>query len=367
MKRIAWIDNLRVMVIILVVFLHSGVTYSGIGGWYYKEEAEIDTGSLLFFAFFITFTQAYFMSLLFMVSGYFSKLSLEKRGTKLFLRGRLKRLGIPLLIYMFLLHPLAVRIAYPDMDFWQWFSNAITQFDFLAWTGPLWFVEALLLFTFGYLLVLRFAKNIKINLKLTPQNVAILIMLITAVAFLLRLAFPIGTNVLNLQFSFFSAYIVLFIIGLLAPSSRLFEQISVRSGIQYLIISFAVGVPFWLFTIFFSGVPDGDPRFMGGWNWPAMAYAFWESFFCVTFIIALIGLFRFKIDISGSFQKFLSDNAFGVFVFHAPVLIATSMLFRDWEVYPVVKFFVVGVIAVAASYAVAWLVRRPVILRKIFS
>ena len=367
MNRIAWIDNLRVMVIILVVFLHSGVTYSGIGGWYYTEETVLDKGSLLFFAFFQTFTQAYFMSLLFMISGYFSKLSLERRGTMVFSKGRLKRLGIPLLIYMLLLHPLAVRIAYPDMDFWAWFINAVKRFDFFSWTGPLWFVEALLLFTFAYLLVLRFAKNIRLKLKLKPLNVAKLIVIITVVAFLLRLVFPIGTNVLNLQFSFFSAYILLFVIGLLAPASRLFEQVSLRLGKQYLVISFAVGIPLWIFTIVYSGAVDGDTRIMGGWNWPAAAYALWESFFCVTFIIALLGIFRAKLNISGRFQKFLSDNAFGLFVFHAPVLIATSMLLRDLEIYPVLKFFMVAVIAVAASFTVAWLVRRLPILRRIFT
>jgi len=67
MKRLAWVDNLRIMVIITVVFLHSAVTYSGLGGWYYKENDGVDMLSMIFFAFFQTFTQAYFMSLLFMV------------------------------------------------------------------------------------------------------------------------------------------------------------------------------------------------------------------------------------------------------------------------------------------------------------
>ena len=80
MKRLAWIDNLRIMVIITVVFLHSAVTYSGMGGWYYKEGADIGKMNTIFFAFFLTFTQAYFMSLLFMVSGYFSRKSLGRKS-----------------------------------------------------------------------------------------------------------------------------------------------------------------------------------------------------------------------------------------------------------------------------------------------
>ena len=104
MNRLAWIDNLRVLTIILVVILHTAVTYSGLGGWYYEEETELDMLSMILFAFFQTFTQAYFMSLLFMVSGYFTRRSLEKKGTANFLGGRLRRLGIPLLIYVFIIH-----------------------------------------------------------------------------------------------------------------------------------------------------------------------------------------------------------------------------------------------------------------------
>ncbi|HSG67598.1 MAG TPA: acyltransferase family protein, partial [Bacteroidales bacterium] len=177
----------------------------------------------------------------------------------------------------------------------------------------------------------------------------------------------IGSNVLNLQFSFFSAYVFMFAIGVVARSVNLFEQINYNSGKRYLIVSLALGIPLWTFIILNSGALDGIMLIEGGWNWPAFAYALWESFFCVTFIIALIGLFKRKMNIGGSFQKFLSDNAFGVFVFHTPVLIATSMLLREVAMHPVLKFFMVSAIAVSASFITAWMVRRPKFLRRIFT
>ena len=39
----------------MVVFLHSAVTYSGLGGWYYKENDELDMLSMILFAFFYGF------------------------------------------------------------------------------------------------------------------------------------------------------------------------------------------------------------------------------------------------------------------------------------------------------------------------
>jgi surface polysaccharide O-acyltransferase-like enzyme len=369
MKRLAWIDNLRVMVIILVVFLHSAVTYSGLGGWYYKENEQVDMLSMIIFAFFQTFTQAYFMSLLFLVSGYFTALSLERKGAKQFLTGRLKRLGIPLLLFIFLIQPVAVKLAYPDLDILDWYIGGIKSLDFLGWTGPLWFVEALLIFTVIYLILNRFGVTVGNNtsVRLINTNVFAIVLLITGIAFMFRLAYPMGTDFYNLQFSYFSAYMVMFTLGIASYHNGLFDRISLNDGRKWLWISLGLGIPAWMLIIFFGGPMEGVMLIEGGWNWPAFFYALWESFFCVTFIIALVGLFKYKMNISGRFQKFLSDNAFGVFVFHAPVLIAISMLLKGLELHPVVKFLLVGTLAVVASFLVSWIVRRVGMLRRIFS
>ena len=42
-RRLGYLDNLRSFVIFLVIVTHTMVTYSGLGGWYYKE---INTASL---------------------------------------------------------------------------------------------------------------------------------------------------------------------------------------------------------------------------------------------------------------------------------------------------------------------------------
>ena len=49
MGRLPFLDHLRWGVIVLVVTLHAAVTYSGVGGWYYHEPAQLDTLSLVAF------------------------------------------------------------------------------------------------------------------------------------------------------------------------------------------------------------------------------------------------------------------------------------------------------------------------------
>jgi hypothetical protein len=89
--------------------MHSSVSYSGIGAWYYREGAmeNLGPGELVVFAFLQSYTQAWFLGILFFVSGFFAAASLAKKGRAAFLRERLFRLGVPLLAYMLIVAPLS--------------------------------------------------------------------------------------------------------------------------------------------------------------------------------------------------------------------------------------------------------------------
>jgi hypothetical protein len=97
------------------------------------------------------------------------------------------------------------------------------------------------------------------------------------------------------------------------------------------------------------------------------AFAFRESFFCVSANIGLVGIFRERFDAGRPAAKFLSDRAFGVYVFHAPVLIEISTTVKGIALHPILKFCSVSILAVTASFAVSWAIRRVGFLRKVFS
>ena len=59
-ERLLYIDNLRLLVIVLVVSIHLAVTVSGFGSWYYLYGTHLDTLSTVWFAFYQSFTQGYF-------------------------------------------------------------------------------------------------------------------------------------------------------------------------------------------------------------------------------------------------------------------------------------------------------------------
>ncbi|MFG2091960.1 acyltransferase [Streptomyces sp. NPDC048612] len=94
-ERLQYVDNLRITLTALVVLHHTAITYSNFPAWYYTEPTQ--DGSRQALGAFVTFNQAFFMGFLFMVAGYFTPPSYDRKGARLFYRDRLKRLGIPLL------------------------------------------------------------------------------------------------------------------------------------------------------------------------------------------------------------------------------------------------------------------------------
>lgn len=105
LERYVYIDNLRLLMIVFVVMLHFAVTYSGFGSWYYKEGVGLDIFSIIVFGYLQSYTQAYFMGFLFLISVFFTPGAFDKKGFKKFLKGRFVRLGIPTLVFMLIIHP----------------------------------------------------------------------------------------------------------------------------------------------------------------------------------------------------------------------------------------------------------------------
>ncbi len=151
-ERFLYVDNLRLTMTVLVVMIHLAVTYSGIGGWYYYDVKELNTLSTLFFLYFESFTQSYFMGFLFLIAGYFAAHAYNRKGFSRFVKGRLFRLGIPTLFYMLIISPLTMGITmnHPNLED---YLNYLRTFQFIEGSGPLWFALALLIFCIIYAVV----------------------------------------------------------------------------------------------------------------------------------------------------------------------------------------------------------------------
>ncbi len=345
-KRLGYLDNLRSFVIFLVVVMHSNVTYSGIGSWYYTEgnPASLDPVSLPLFALYGSFTQAWFMGILFFLAAFFAARSLAKRGPAAFAKERLFRLGVPLLIYMFVIDPF---IGYFIMDYGnirehssvlRFYLDYLGSFRWIGATGPLWFVEALLLFSLPYAAwraVRPLAKP-----PGEPPRVMTVILLIVATglgAFSIRMFQPIGTSVVNLQLCFFASYIALFLLGRHAGERRWLENFPEKQGLTWFTVVLGAGLVLWFVITIGGGAARGVMLLTGGLNWQSLAYAFWEAFVAIGFSLGLIAFFRRYLNLDNRFTRLLAANSFAIYMFHAPILIAISLLLRPWHGAPLLK------------------------------
>jgi glucan biosynthesis protein C len=377
-KRLLFIDNLRWLMIVFVVIMHLNVTYSGFGSWYYVEKRPLDAFSFTLFGMYGSYTQAYFMGFLFLIAGYFVPGAYDKKGPGKFIADRMFRLGIPTLFYMLLIEPLnsLVRWSFDHTvptnmlsQYWDYISN----FYFLGASGPLWFAFALLIFSVLYALVrLAFPKNKAVNqndqpVSITHGQVIAVGLVISVCAFLIRLVQPIGTSFYNMQLCYFSQYIILFILGIIAYHRNVFMNIPYEFGVTWFRTALWVGIPFWSVMMFAGGVFNGMTRFNGGVYWQSVAYAFWESFFSIGVCLGLLVLFREKYNVQGRLAKFLSGNAFAVYVFHAPILIAASLMAQGIMIYPLLKMVLMVIIVLPICFGFSWLIRKVSWVRKIFS
>ena len=94
-RRMFYLDTLRVVLTVLVVLHHIGQAYGPTGGAWPVQEA---TRAAVLGPFF-TVNRSFFMSLFFMISGFLAVGALERHGFSRFVRSRLVRLGIPVLVF----------------------------------------------------------------------------------------------------------------------------------------------------------------------------------------------------------------------------------------------------------------------------
>jgi len=366
-SRLFYIDNLRIFLIGLVVLLHLNITYGAPGDWYYNE-SHAGFPEIIPMAMFNATNQAFFMGMFFFISAFFMAPSLKRKGIWKFVKDRLIRLGIPLVLFYFILNPLTNFIRNRVIN-----AEDPTFSDYLAngWArgvGPMWFVGALVIFTAVYLLI--YQVKFKIQIKFPGNRIFIVAAILTGLLqFIIRIWLPVGWSMpfTNFQLPHFLQYILLFVFGIVAYQNNWLESVTYKMGKQWFIfaqILIFIGFPLLFFG---GGAASGNlDVFRGGLHWQSIAYAIWEQLVGFSLIIGLFGISKQYFNRQGRLATKLSESAYGVFVFHAPIIVGISALFVDWEIFPLLKFVVLAPIALIASFGIAWFIKRMPLLKSIF-
>ena len=374
-SRLLFVDNLRIGLMILVVWHHVAMAYGAAGLEFYYVELHPDgfSRSLLIF---VLGNQAWFMGAFFLIAGYFTPASFDMKGPGRFLWSRLLRLGIPLVAYALLLNPLAMLGNFFVEDYLGPLTWETYEYTDYVRMGPMWFVAMLLIFNFGYA-AWRLARKTrsapseaKPSLPGFPAT-AIFVLALAGASYLLRTEIPVGDERFGFpSLAYLPQYLSFFVVGTLAYRRDWFRRIPVSMG--WAGFATALSAAIFLFPLAFSGKMFSlelsealSNAFAEGGHWQAAVYAAWDSAMAVGLCFGLVVLFRQLLDAQGSTRRFLARHSYTVYVIHIPVVVFLAVMLRNVEMEHLLKFGMAGVIAVPLCFGVAAVVRKVPYVSKV--
>jgi peptidoglycan/LPS O-acetylase OafA/YrhL len=367
-SRLLFIDNVRWSMIILVLSMHACDTYSPFGNWYYVDRPESSLATKLFFGIYQSFLQAFFMAVLFFIAGYFSASAFDRKRFAMFVRDRFLRLGLPTLLYMLAIGPLTQYFLS-----WTWGNGGfghqwlvhLKDGEWLSETGPMWFCGALLLFSVAYGLA-RAAGWREGTIAPTGRGIAIFIATMATATFAVRIAIDGGASVLNIHPGDFPQYILMYAAGAYACRGDWFSRLTDRACLRWAAIALLLSVPLFAALVIFGGGLQGDTaKYSGGFNPVSAGKCLWEALVCVGMGLAMLAVYRRHCNEQGPLARFLSDNAFGVYLIHPPVLIAIAIALHPLAWPAIAKAALLTILAAIGSFAGSAFVLRRSPLRAI--
>ncbi len=274
-ERLAYLDNLKTLLIAGIIAAHAIQGYSEFGSWTYQDVQEVTLSPIVetvFVVAMVSLGALFLMALFFLVSGLFTEDSLARKGSSRFVSERLLRLGVPFAIYTLLVWPLlefALLEPYLHRGFWR----SVADTDPVLDNGPMWFVGVLLLFSLG---AGRLAEAVPAAGRsrggtLRWRDLVLLSAAVGVATFLVRIVLPADSNQpLNIKLWAWPEYLALFGLGVVAARRGWLrpvpDALARRCGIATL-----VGIACVAAAVL-SAEPLGltEDAYFGGWRLTAL-------------------------------------------------------------------------------------------------
>jgi hypothetical protein len=373
-SHLLYIDNLRTTLITFVILLHLAITYGAGGNWYYHEGGDSSVAMFVIMMFVAAIGSAFVLGLFFMLAGYFTPRSYDRKGCGGFLIDRAKRLLIPLALYEIIIFPL-IRYGVRVNDgfqgsLWDHLAEHFGGLGTIA-DGPVWFLLTLVIFSFFYALWRLVTKSEKSGQTSLPGNwsVALFALALGLVTFIVRLWLPVGTfyEPLHQEFAHYPQYISLFAIGTIAYRRdwlTSFPDSQVRLW-RWVALTCVLILPA---IVIAAGALTGqlDTRGAGGWNGISFSYSVWEGFTCLAFSIITLAWFRQRFNRQGWLAAKMADATFTAYVIHPAIIVPFALLLSGIAMNLSLKFLIVAPIAVALTYVISYYFRRLTLVKNIF-
>ena len=327
MDRLNYLDNLKVMLTFLVIFHHAGQAYGDGGEWGYTPSNPEEVMPWIWH--FFSTNAAFFMGLYFFISGYFVPGSYDRQGFGTFIRKKILRLGVPLLLMGSLL------------------TNATGKVEI----AHMWFVESLLIFSFFYAVVRQRCNAISgdCNSKPRVMGLCIVALLMGVGSYFIRKVSPqdhwIGLSLWIFEPAHYLQYVMMFVLGILAYRFGWLNKMTNKTGAIALSIGGLLAIGNYVRQ---DGVWND---FVGQW------FGIYESLMCIFISFGLLWLFREKVNIGNKAMSWLSAQSYGAYIVHLPLMICIQNVFDGMWMGAFGKFMFIGIVTTVLSFILTWLLR----------
>jgi hypothetical protein len=362
-SRLLYLDNLKVVLIAAIIAGHGVIGYATESWWLYSDVREVTlspvTEALLLvvampFALFL-------IPLLFLVAGLLTPPSLERKGTKAYVRDRLLRLGVPFAAFV-LLWPLLEYVLFrplgaPTGNYWDRLLDSEEPLQ----SGVLWFVGTLLVFSLAYAAWCRVRQGRAPRNRRDRVTLGGLLLLagaVTVATFIVRLDIPFDSDkYVALGLYQWPECVALFGLGIAAARMGWLAAVPDRLRRQCRTATLVTAAAFGLFAGYGATSGGlGEETWGGGWHWEAFAFAALVSALSVCGPVWLLAVAqRYLNRRLRQAGPAVSRSAYGAFLMQSFVLVGIAVALRPLPVAAEVKALVVATGGIAGSFALAWL------------
>ena len=336
-----WMDNLRWVTVLLVLFYHviyfynnKGV-FGGIGGFGEYPDVPQYQDVVMYILY------PFFMPLLFILSGISARYALEKKTAREWFKARTRKLLVPGTIGLFVFHWMVGYFNTVVAQRQGVFDGipAVVKYGIMAVSGigPLWFVQLLWLLCLVLLLVRVLDKKDRFWNWCGKANIVWIILL--GVLFwageqtLIKNPRPESADGLwNLYKPVF--YLITFLLGYFVFSHHEVQEKVKQAWIPLLACAVVSG-GILIGTTF--GQDNTSAVYMGS---PLNCIYGWLM------CLALMGWFMARFDRTGKFAGYMTRTSFGLYVVHYLVVASLGYMMKTYTQLPPVAMYLILTVAV---------------------